>query len=101
MFFRFGSALVLVVLISLAGNALEKRHLELRRRIIRQHYRMDVLSDAHAKLRLETQRLGAPVRMIETLENGTLDLRQPEDPVATEATRMPLLHWQRPTPLYR
>ena len=36
MYFRFGSALVLVVLISLGGIALEKRTLELRRSVTRQ-----------------------------------------------------------------
>lgn len=98
MFFRFGSAIVLVVLISLAGVALEKQNLELRREVSRQHFRMDVLLDTHAKMRLRTQQLGAPVRMIERLEEGTLELRRPETPAAAQERRMPLLHWQRATP---
>jgi hypothetical protein len=95
MFFRFGSAIVLVVLISLAGVAIEKRNLELRREVSRQHYRMDVLFDTHAKLRLRSQELGAPVRMIDALEEGRLELRPPEKPTEAAAPRMPLLHWRR------
>ena len=97
MFFRFGSCMVLIVSISLAGVALEKRNLELRRDESRQHYRMDVLRDVHAKMRLQTQQLGAPVRMIDSLENEKLELRQPEKPVETEPRPMPLLRWQRAT----
>jgi hypothetical protein len=78
MYFRFGSAVVLVVLISLAGVALEKENLELRRSVSRQHYRMDVLDEAQARLRLRTQELGAPARLIERIENGTLPLDPPE-----------------------
>lgn len=95
MFFRFGSAIVLVVLVSLAGIALEKRNLMFRREISRQHFRMEVLLDAHANLRLRTQQMGAPVRVIDSLESGEMELREPERPVENEPQRMPLLRWQR------
>jgi hypothetical protein len=72
MYFRFGSALVLVVLISLAGIALEKRNLDLRRAATRQRFRRDVLHDTHIRMRLETQRLGAPAQTIDALESGEL-----------------------------
>lgn len=101
MYFRFGSAVVVVVLISLAGTALEKRSLELRREIGRQHYRMEVLRERHARLRLRTQQLGAPVRMLDSLESGRLRLARPERPAETAPRRTPLLKWQRPTPLDR
>jgi hypothetical protein len=94
MFFRFGSALVLVVLISLVGIGLEKRNLELRRAVSQQHYRMDALRDAQAQLRLQTQFLGAPVRMIDSLESGRLELTRPEKPDRPDEQRMPLLHWR-------
>lgn len=68
MFFRFGSALVLVVLISLAGTALEKRNLELRRMVSHQQYRLDVLLQQHAAHRVQAQQLGAPLRMFEQWE---------------------------------
>jgi hypothetical protein len=68
MFFRFGSALVLVVLISLAGTALEKRNLQLKRAISRQHYRREILLEQHSSRRVEAQRLGAPMRLIDTLD---------------------------------
>ncbi len=57
MFFRFCSAIVLVVLVSLAGTAIEKGNLELRREVTRQHYRLNVMLEAHAKLRLKTQQM--------------------------------------------
>ncbi|HUG94367.1 MAG TPA: hypothetical protein VML55_26285 [Planctomycetaceae bacterium] len=67
MVFRFGCALVLVVLVAMAGVALEKRCLDLRRSIARQRYRLDVLEDLHARLRLRTHELGSPTRTRETL----------------------------------
>jgi len=98
MFFRFGSALVLIVLISLAGVAVEKRNLELRRRVIHQHFQTDVLRDVHARLRLETEQLGAPVRMLDSIESGELAVRQPEQTVDTSPRRVPLLEWRRAIP---
>jgi hypothetical protein len=79
MFFRFGAAIVLVVLVSLAGIALEKENLELRRTISRQSYRLDVLHDVQARLRVRTQELGAPVRIIEPIERGILKPKSPAD----------------------
>jgi len=67
MFFRFGSALVLVVLISLAGTALEKRNLELRRIVSRQQYRLEILLEQHASNRVLAQQLGAPHRLVDKI----------------------------------
>jgi len=93
MFFRFLSAVALVVLISVAGVALEKESLETRRKISKQHYRMEVLRESFAKMRLRVQELGAPEKLIEAVEKGKLPLRQPEKPIADKSQRMPLLHW--------
>lgn len=98
MFFRFGSAVVLVVLISLVGTAVEKRNLTYRHESSRQHYRMEVLLEEHAKLRLYTQQMGAPVRLIDSLQNGELKLDQPAKPIDSRPRRIPLLLWQRATP---
>lgn len=98
MFFRFGGAIVLVVLTALAGIALQKRILDVRRAVSRQHYHMETLRSWHAKLRLETQQHGAPARVIESLERGRLMLDSPRSPVQTGPRTIPLLHWQRPTP---
>ena len=98
MYFRFGSALVLVVLISLAGIALEKKNLELRRAVTRQRYRMDVLRDLHARIRLETQRLASPANTIDSIERRTQDVETPRQPVSTTGQRMPLLRWQQSIP---
>jgi hypothetical protein len=74
MFFRFGSALVLVVLISLAGTALEKRNLKLRRVVSRQQYRLEILLEQHAANRVLAQQLGAPSRLIDRIDE------EPESP---------------------
>ena len=58
MYFRFGSALVLLILMSVAGVAIEKQCLALRRSVMRQQYRREVLQDEYARLRLQTQQLG-------------------------------------------
>jgi hypothetical protein len=83
MFFRFGGAIVLAVLISLSGIALEKRILVLRRAVSHQAFRLDVLVEEHALLRLRTQQLGAPARLMETLESGAL---QPKKPAHSESS---------------
>lgn len=97
MYFRFASAVILVVLVSLAGVAIEKRTLESRREVSRQYYRLEVLRDAHAGLRLRTQKLGAPVRLIEEIEAGRLEVQPtPKSTGKEPKERMPLLRWQRP-----
>ena len=58
MFFRFGAALLLVVLISLSGTALEKRNLELKRVVSRQSYRLEILQEQHAAKRVLAQQTG-------------------------------------------
>jgi hypothetical protein len=73
MYFRFGSALVLVIAISLAGVAIEKQCLALRRAVIRQQYRHEALCDASARLRLATEKLGAPDRLLQALDDGRLE----------------------------
>lgn len=74
MFVRFAGAIVLIVLIALAGIRLEKRNLELRRAVGLQHYRLEVLERRHALHRMKVQQLGAPARMIESLESGRLQV---------------------------
>ena len=80
MFFRFGSALVLVVLISLAGTALEKRNLELKRIVSRQQYRLEILLEQHAANRVLAQQLGAPSRLIDKLDDDGAAPDKPAQP---------------------
>lgn len=80
MFFRFGVALALVVLISLAGTALEKRSLQLKRAVSRQHYRLDILEERLAAERVVAQRLGAPSRLIDELDPEPAPTAQPAKP---------------------
>ena len=70
MFFRFCSALSLVVLIAAAGIAVEKQLLDLKRQQTLQVYRLEQLEEKYARLRLRTQELGAPSRLLESLERS-------------------------------
>jgi hypothetical protein len=72
MFFRFGVALLLVVLTSLAGTTLEKRNLELKRAVSRQYYRLERLQEQHAGKRALAQQLGAPNRLVGRLDELSL-----------------------------
>ncbi len=62
MFFRFGSVIVLVMLVAVTGVTLEKRTLRYRRALSHQHHRKEILLAAHTKLQVETQQMGEPVR---------------------------------------
>lgn len=68
MVFRFGSAVALVVLISLAGVALEKQTLSLRRALSRQHFRAARLEEQRERLRMTTQQLSSPRRLQAVLQ---------------------------------
>ena len=103
MFFRFGSAVFLVVVISLTGIAIEKRNLELRRQISHQHYRMDVLKEQHTRLRLRAQQLASIERLFDSVEDSQSQLTRPQQPAQDKSLspktgnrKPPLLFWQRP-----
>jgi len=84
MFFRFGAALLIVVLVALTGTTLEKQNLELNRAISHQQYRMDELKDLIVRLQLEAERLGTPSRILGTLDRGELSLKRPTKPRRSE-----------------
>ena len=77
MYFRFGAAIVLVVIVSVVGVALEKQSLSYRRSISQQRFRLDVLVEQYAQMRLKAQRLGAPARTIQSLGENAGDVRKP------------------------
>jgi hypothetical protein len=84
MFFRFGAAVLLVVVVSLLGIALEKRTLTLKRTISLQLYRTEQLQERCVRLRLRSEELGAPARLMEAIEAGQLDVKlvaQPARPI--------------------
>jgi hypothetical protein len=87
MYFRFGSALVLLILMSMAGVAIEKQCLALRRSVMRQQYRREVLQDEFARLRLQTQQLGAPVRLFQALEADRSGRASTEDSANSSVPR--------------
>lgn len=92
MFFRFGAALLLVVLVALSGTTFEKQNLELKRAISHQQYRLEAMHDSLVSLRLEAQRLGTPARLLGPLERGELPLRRPTKPQRSDERRTPLLN---------
>src|SRR5262249_15197663 len=88
MFFRFGTALVLAVLISLAGTALEKRNLALKRAVSRQHSRLEILLEQHASNRVLAQQLGAPARLVDELgAAAAAEPAEPEQPTKPKQSR--------------
>lgn len=93
MFFRFGAALALVVAIALAGTALETQNLALKRSLSQQQYRLDVLVEEQARLRLDAQKLGTPAKLFESLQGGGTALQRPEKPQRSDERRTPLLNW--------
>jgi hypothetical protein len=74
MYFRFGAAVMLAVLVAVAGIAIEKRCLTLRRALTREHYRCEVLRELYAKQRLQAQQMGAPARLFEALESDRREM---------------------------
>ena len=87
MFFRFGAALVLVVLISLAGTGLEKRNLELKRVVSRQSYRLEILQEQHAAKRVLAQQLGAPSRLVDQLDADAASSEKSAQPAKPDRSR--------------
>jgi len=94
MFFRFTATLVLIIAVSLAGVAMEKRSLAVKRSISLQHYRLQQLLEKRTQLRLDVELRGAPSRLIEQIERGELSLQSPQKPVHTAERTAPLLQWQ-------
>ena len=77
MFFRFGAAVLLIVVVSLLGIAIEKRTLSLKRTISLQLYRAEQLQERCVRLRMRSEELGAPVRLMQALETGQLEVQLP------------------------
>ena len=101
LFFRFGAALLLIVAVALAGTALEAQNLALKRSLSQQQYRMEVLVEQQSRLRLETQRLGAPARLLQNLQQQDSALYRPAKPQRIDQRRAPLLNWSVPDPSAR
>ena len=82
MLFRFGAAVLLIVVVSLLGIAIEKRTLSLKRTISLQTYRVEQLQERCARLRVKCEKSGAPARLLQDIEAGRLDVtlaeRQPQ-----------------------
>jgi hypothetical protein len=111
MFFRFAAALLLVVLVSMAGIRLEKQTLELRRAVSLQHYQCDLLVEMTVQLRLEAQQLAARQRSKDSDQSTSRagvaswppqsHSAQPSrtretPPAGTRDTRLPLLEFPGP-----
>jgi len=72
---------------SIAGIAIEKQCLALRRSVMRQQYRREVLQDEYARLRLQTQQLGAPVRLFEALDEHRSERAPTEESANSRVAR--------------
>lgn len=93
LFFRFGAALLLLVSVALTGTVLETQNLALKRSLSQQQYRMEVLLESQASLRLESQRLGTPAKLFDAMQNGDAALHRPPKPQRADLRRAPLLNW--------
>jgi hypothetical protein len=82
--FRFGVAMVGLVACGLFASSIEAESLDLTRQLSYQQFRLQVIDDQLARLRLEAQQLGAPERLLKPLEDGTLTLKRPDKPVRPE-----------------
>lgn len=60
MLFRFSVAILLVVMIAAGGITLERRILDMRRAQALQLYRLTLLEEKYARLKLRCQELNAP-----------------------------------------
>ncbi len=95
MFVRFQGAILLAALVAVGGSALEGAALDRRRSIGRQYYRVDVLRERVARLRLRSEELGAPSRLSRQVEEGRVGVivPRPERP-PTPSPAAPVLHWR-------
>ncbi len=87
MFFRFCAALSLVVLIAAAGITLEKRLLDMKREQTLQVYRLAQLEEKYARLKLRSQELGAPSRLLESLQRAAAARAAPRRKPLTASPR--------------
>ncbi|MGC1275958.1 MAG: hypothetical protein WBC44_19810 [Planctomycetaceae bacterium] len=94
MFVRFQGAILFAALTAVAGSALEKTILDLRRATGRQHYRIEALRERVARARLRTERLSALTTLAEPLEQGRLEPNAGPSPGGSDRYEPPLLHWR-------
>jgi len=102
MYVRFGGALLLVVLISLCGVALEKHNLDLRRRVSHQSYQQQVLQDQLDAARFQVRRYSAPAETAQRIDASQWARRRSTlpkgnvSPSATDDDRSEILQARRP-----
>lgn len=93
-FVRFQGAILIAALVAVGGTALEGSILDRRRLIGRQHYRLDALRERVARLRLRTEELGSPSRLVQPAEAGRVGLNSRNRPVSSLPLSSPLLDWR-------
>ncbi|QDU80855.1 hypothetical protein Pla110_25910 [Polystyrenella longa] len=94
MFFRFGAAIGLIVIVCLIGIAIEKRNLDLRRELSQQHARSEEFREAHARLRLKTQQLGSTSRLMQDIPKPEPEIAGTEHIHLEHGASIPLLRWR-------
>lgn len=93
-FVRFQGAILLAAVVAVGGAALEGSILDRRRSIGRQHYRLDVLRERVARLRLRSEELGSPSRLSRPAEAGGPGPASPRPSSALRMPPSPLLRWR-------
>jgi len=91
MFFRFACAIAILTGISLVGIAIEKQNLSLKRRISLRQYEIERLNEKRCRLILQTEELGAPLRLLD--ESSSTDVSKRASRSSTGIT--PLLEWRQ------
>ena len=108
MFFRFACVLCVLTGVALIGIALERRNLTLKQTISSQYSEIDTLKTERCQLILQTQSLGAPLKLIESVSNrglrksgsthpasGNLNESGSEDrDLVAPSSGAPLLEWR-------
>ncbi|VAX37112.1 hypothetical protein MNBD_PLANCTO02-850 [hydrothermal vent metagenome] len=81
MYFRFVSALALILLIFIGGILLEKKNTQLRKEMNAQHEQMEAMQDYYAHLRIRTARM----TLLPEAQHST-QLKNEESKMETELT---------------
>lgn len=78
MYFRFLVALILLAAIAIVSIGIQKRNLELKRRISLEQYQLELLREQEARMRLEVERLESPEQLnkVQAAERSTSQKRK-------------------------
>jgi len=93
-FVRFQGAVLVAVLVAIAGSSAENAILDRHRSIGRQYFRLDAIQERVARLRLRTEELGAPSRLVRPAERDRRDATAATSDSIETRGAVPLLRWR-------